>query len=102
MGKGRDVGMQQIYKFEAKLSQGASEQSISRDVSRMLNRLDFLRLMSFYFGGIGHYLSSVLTIAAIWVMVYLMLGLAMFENEKIGDRPIIPEGLLQVSRCLYY
>jgi callose synthase len=38
VGKGRDVGMQQIYKFEAKLSQGAAEQSISRDVSRMLNR----------------------------------------------------------------
>lgn len=32
------MGMQQIYKFEAKLSQGAAEQSISRDVSRMLNR----------------------------------------------------------------
>ena len=26
VGKGRDVGMQQIYKFEAKLSQGAAEQ----------------------------------------------------------------------------
>jgi callose synthase len=32
VGKGRDVGMTQIYKFEAKLSQGAGEQSLSRDV----------------------------------------------------------------------
>jgi len=27
--KGRDVGMSQIYMFEAKLSQGATEQSLS-------------------------------------------------------------------------
>ena len=96
VGKGRDVGMGQIYKFEAKLSQGAAEQSISRDVSRMLNRVDFFRLLTFYFGGIGHYLSSVLTVTAIWLMVYLMLGLALFQHEKIGDRPIVPEGTLQI------
>jgi len=29
VGKGRDVGMSQIYMFEAKLSQGATEQSLS-------------------------------------------------------------------------
>ena len=97
VGKGRDVGMQQIYKFEAKLSQGAAEQSISRDVSRMLGRVDFFRLLSYYFGGIGHYLSSVLTVAAIWLLVYLLLGLALFEHEKIGDRPMVPIGTLQVA-----
>ncbi|CAN0028205.1 unnamed protein product [Sphacelaria rigidula] len=53
VGKGRDVGMQQIYKFEAKLSQGAAEQTLSRDVNRLGDRLDFFRLMSFYFGGLG-------------------------------------------------
>jgi callose synthase len=97
VGKGRDVGMQQIYKFEAKLSQGAAEQSISRDVSRMLGRVDFFRLLSYYFGGIGHYLSSVLTVAAIWLLVYLLLGLALFQHEKIGDRPMVPIGTLQVA-----
>jgi callose synthase len=97
VGKGRDVGMQQIYKFEAKLSEGAAEQSLSRDLSRMLARVDFFRLLSFYFGGIGHYLSSVLTVAAIWGLVYLMLGLALFNLERIGDRPIVPEGALQFA-----
>jgi callose synthase len=62
----------------------------------LILRVDFFRLLSFYFGGIGHYLSSVLTIMAIWLMVYLMLGLALFQAEKIGDRPIVPEGFLQV------
>ena len=39
VGKGRDVGMQQIYKFEAKLSQGNAEQVLSRDVHRIAARL---------------------------------------------------------------
>jgi callose synthase len=59
--------------------------------------VDFWRLLSFYFGGIGHYLSSVLTVVAIWLLVYLMLGLALFEHERIGERPIIPQGTLQVK-----
>lgn len=97
VGKGRDVGMQPICKFEGKLSEGAAEQSLSRDLRRMLARLDFFRLLSFYFGGIGHYLCSVLTVTAIWGLVYLMLGLALFGLEKIGDRPIVPEGALQFA-----
>ncbi|TFJ83846.1 hypothetical protein NSK_004943 [Nannochloropsis salina CCMP1776] len=96
VGKGRDVGMQQIYKFEAKLSQGAAEQSISRDVYRMVNRVDFFRLLTYYFGGIGHYLSSVLTVAAIWLLVYVLLSLSLFQHEKIGDRPMVPIGTLQM------
>jgi callose synthase len=69
VGKGRDVGMSQIYKFEAKLSQGAAEQSLSRDVYRMCHRLDFCRLLSFYYGGIGHYFSNVLTVFTVYIVV---------------------------------
>lgn len=96
IGKGRDVGMSQIYKFEAKLSQGAAEQSLSRDVYRMCNRLDFFRLLSFYYGGIGHYFSNVLTILTVYVVVYLMAVLAIFDLEKIGDRIITPMGTIQM------
>lgn len=96
VGKGRDVGMSQIYKFEAKLSQGAGEQSLSRDVYRMCNRLDFFRLLSFYYGGIGHYFSNVLTILTVYVVVYLMAVLAIFDLEKIGDRVITPMGTIQM------
>jgi callose synthase len=95
-GKGRDVGMSQIYQFEAKLSQGAAEQSLSRDVYRMCNRLDFFRLLSFYYGGIGHYFSNVLTIFTVYVVVYLMTLLAIFNLEKIGDRTITPMGTIQM------
>jgi len=96
VGKGRDVGMSQIYKFEAKLSQGAAEQTLSRDVYRMCNRLDFYRLLSFYYGGIGHYLSNVLTILTVYVVVYLMAILAIFDMEQIGDRKITPMGTIQM------
>ena len=95
-GKGRDVGMSQIYQFEAKLSQGAAEQSLSRDVYRMCNRLDFFRLLSFYYGGIGHYFSNVLTIFTVYVVVYLMTLLAIFNLEKIGERTITPMGTIQM------
>jgi len=50
VGKGRDVGLQQLFKFEAKLAQGAAMQSLSRDVYRMAFSLDFFRLLSFYYG----------------------------------------------------
>jgi callose synthase len=96
VGKGRDVGMSQIYKFEAKLSQGAAEQSLSRDMYRMCQRLDFCRLLGFYFGGIGHYFSNVLTVLTVYVVVYLMVLLAIFDLEKIGDRMITPMGTIQM------
>ena len=82
VGKGRDVGMQQIYKFEAKLSQGNAEQCLSRDVSRIASRLDFPRLLSYYFGGIGHYINSALTIITIQVATYLALLLAVLSARK--------------------
>jgi len=96
VGKGRDVGMSQIYKFEAKLSQGAGEQSLSRDVYRMCHRLDFCRLLSFYYGGIGHYFSNVLTVLTVYIVVYLTAILAIFGYERIGDRVITPMGAIQM------
>ena len=96
VGKGRDVGMTQIYQFEAKLSQGAGEQSLSRDVYRLCHRLDFARLLSYYFGGIGHYFSNVLTVITVYVVVYLMAILALYDLEKIGDRLITPMGTIQM------
>eukprot|EP00953_Heterococcus_sp_UTEX-ZZ885_P000789 949-Heterococcus_DN1.PRE.1 len=96
VGKGRDVGMQQIYKFEAKLAQGAAEQSLSRDTNRLGARLDFYRLTSFYFGGLGYYVGNFITVATIVFVVYFMLALAVFQAEKIGERKITPEGTLQM------
>lgn len=96
VGKGRDVGLQQTYKFEAKLSQGNAEQSLSRDVSRIANRLDFYRLFSFYYGGIGHYLSNALVMFTLVIVVYTMFALALYHEEGVNGRPMKPEGLFQL------
>lgn len=98
VGKGRDVGLQQTYKFEAKLSQGNAEQSLSRDLARLGHGLDFFRLFSFYYGGIGHYLSNALIIVTLWVVVYSVLFLAMFNQETVGSitGKIVPLGLFQI------
>ena len=96
VGKGRDVGMQQIYKFEAKLSQGNAEQCLARDVSRVAARLDFPRLLSYYFGGIGHYINSALTIVTIQVATYLALLLSVYGAESIGHRLVVPLGGVQI------
>lgn len=97
VGKGRDVGLQQTYKFEAKLSQGNAEQSISRDIDRICDRLDFFRLLSFYYGGIGHYVSNTLVMFTLVLVVYSMLGLAVFNEEGVNGRGVQPEGVLQLA-----
>eukprot|EP01041_Mallomonas_annulata_P000789 gene789-1528_t len=96
VGKGRDVGLQQTYKFEAKLSQGNAEQTLSRDVYRINDRLDFFRLLSFYYGGIGHYMANTMVIFTLVVVVYCMTGQALYKEEGVNGRPMKPEGLLQM------
>ena len=97
VGKGRDVGLQQTYKFEAKLSQGNAEQSISRDMNRICSRLDFFRLMSFYFGGIGHYIANTTVMFTLVLVVYTMTGCAIFNEEGVNGRKVKPEGILQIA-----
>ena len=79
VGKGRDVGLPQLYKFEAKLSQGAAEQALSRDVYRLSNSLDFFRLLTFYCAGLGFYISNCLTIWAIYLFLYSKMLLVLFR-----------------------
>jgi callose synthase len=73
VGKGRDVGMQQIYKFEAKLASGNAEQCLSRDVYRLAQRLDLTRSFSFYYSGPGFYFNNAATVFAMFFFMYLQL-----------------------------
>ncbi|MCO5604236.1 hypothetical protein L7F22_058399 [Adiantum nelumboides] len=78
VGKGRDVGMTQITRFEAKIAGGNGEQMLSREVYRLGHRLDFFRMFSFYYSTVGFYFNSLLVILAayafIWGRVYLGLS----------------------------
>lgn len=58
IGKGRDVSLNSISKFEAKVANGNSEQTISRDIFRLARQFDFFRMLSCYFTTIGFYFSS--------------------------------------------
>ncbi|CAK9160753.1 unnamed protein product, partial [Ilex paraguariensis] len=58
VGKGRDVGLNQIALFEGKVAGGNGEQVLSRDVYRLGQLLDFFRMLSFYFTTVGYYVCT--------------------------------------------
>ncbi|KAF2545040.1 hypothetical protein F2Q70_00019470 [Brassica cretica] len=61
VGKGRDVGLNQISMFEAKIANGNGEQTLSRDLYRLGHRFDFFRMLSCYFTTIGFYFSTMVS-----------------------------------------
>ncbi|RHN69933.1 putative 1,3-beta-glucan synthase [Medicago truncatula] len=81
VGKGRDVGMNQISLFEAKVACGNGEQILSRDVYRLGHRFDFFRMLSFYFTTVGFYISSMIVVFTTYAFLYgkLYLSLSGFE-----------------------
>lgn len=79
VGKGRDVGLNQISLFEAKVACGNGEQTLSRDIYRLGHRFDFFRMLSCFFTTTGFYVNSVvipfdLKIATTekWTILYLI------------------------------
>ncbi|KAH9770732.1 callose synthase 7 [Citrus sinensis] len=90
VGKGRDVGMNQISSFEAKVANGNGEQTLSRDVYRLGRRFDFFRMLSFYFTTVGFYLSSMITVLTVYVFLYGRLYMVMSGLEReILENPSI-------------
>jgi hypothetical protein len=58
VGKGRDVGFNDISKFEAKVANGNGEQTISRDIYRLGQGFDFFRMLSCYYTTVGFYFNN--------------------------------------------
>ncbi|XP_042477426.1 callose synthase 7-like [Macadamia integrifolia] len=96
VGKGRDVGMNQISLFEAKVSNGNGEQTLSRDVYRLGRRFDFFRMLSFYFTTVGFYFSSMVTVIIVYVFLYGRLYLVLSGLE----RSILLDPSVQQSKSL--
>ncbi|XP_023756013.1 putative callose synthase 8 [Lactuca sativa] len=82
VGKGRDVSLNQISKFEAKVANGNSEQVLSRDIYRLGRRFDFFRMLSCYFTTVGFYFSSLISVIGIYVFLYGQLYLVLSGLEK--------------------
>lgn len=87
VGKGRDVGLNQIALFEGKVAGGNGEQVLSRDVYRLGQLLDFYRMMSFYFTTVGYYFCTMLTVLTVYIFLYGKTYLALSGvGEDIKDR----------------
>ncbi|TKY50586.1 Callose synthase 9 [Spatholobus suberectus] len=82
VGKGRDVGLNQIALFEGKVSGGNGEQVLSRDVYRLGQLFDFFRMMSFYFTTVGYYLCTMLTVLTVYAFLY---GKAYLALSGVGE-----------------
>ncbi|CAN0877401.1 Putative callose synthase 6 [Linum grandiflorum] len=81
VGKGRDVGLNQISLFEAKVACGNGEQTLSRDIYRLGHRFDFFRMMSCYYTTIGFYISSMVVVFTVYAFLYGRLYLALSGLE---------------------
>ncbi|CAA0816289.1 Callose synthase 7 [Striga hermonthica] len=96
VGKGRDVGMNQISLFEAKVANGNGEQTLSRDVFRLGRQFDFYRMLSFYFTTVGFYFSSMVTVLTVYVFLYGRLYMVLSGLE----RRILEEPFMGQSNAL--
>ncbi|GAB2275112.1 Callose synthase 7 [Dionaea muscipula] len=104
VGKGRDVGMNQISLFEAKVANGNGEQTLSRDVYRLGRRFDFYRMLSFYFTTVGFYFCSMITVLTVYVFLYGRLYMALsglemaiIENPTIHQSKALEDALATQS-----
>ncbi|RID61679.1 hypothetical protein BRARA_E00810 [Brassica rapa] len=86
VGKGRDVGLNQIALFEGKVAGGNGEQVLSRDVYRIGQLFDFFRMMSFYFTTVGFYVCTMMTVLTVYVFLYGRVYLAFSGSDRAISR----------------
>eukprot|EP00656_Telonema_subtile_P053047 TRINITY_DN755_c0_g2_i12.p1 TRINITY_DN755_c0_g2~~TRINITY_DN755_c0_g2_i12.p1 ORF type:complete len:2229 (+),score=428.66 TRINITY_DN755_c0_g2_i12:164-6850(+) len=106
VGKGRDTGLGQIYKFEAKVAQGNAEQSTSRDYYRLGNSFSLTRLASLYFGHLGYYIAITGMLVTIFVFLYANVILSLTTVDPCSaDDPKLTESacgaLVQVLNAIW-
>ncbi|XP_068662809.1 putative callose synthase 8 [Aristolochia californica] len=82
VGKGRDVGLNQISKFEAKIANGNSEQTLSRDIYRLGHQFDFFRMLSCYFTTVGFYFNSLMSVLGVYLFLYGQIYLILSGLDK--------------------
>ncbi|KAL5082204.1 hypothetical protein RYX36_010625 [Vicia faba] len=81
VGKGRDVGLNQISMFEAKVASGNGEQVLSRDVYRLGHRLDFFRMLSFFYTTVGFFFNTMMVVLTVYAFLWGRLLLALSGVE---------------------
>ncbi|MCO5578496.1 hypothetical protein L7F22_032339 [Adiantum nelumboides] len=104
VGKGRDMGLNQISRFEAKIANGNGEQTMSRDVYRLGHRVDFFRMLSVYFTTVGFYFNSLLVVLIVYVFLYGRVYLALSGLESrlamVGLQDNVPLQFAMASQAI--
>ncbi|KAE8075936.1 hypothetical protein FH972_014616 [Carpinus fangiana] len=85
VGKGRDVGLNQVSMFEAKVASGNGEQVLSRDVYRLGHRLDFFRMLSFFYTTVGFFFNTMVVILTVYAFLWGRLYLALSGVEAAAN-----------------
>ncbi|GLT29454.1 hypothetical protein SLA2020_043220 [Shorea laevis] len=87
VGKGRDVGLNPISMFEAKVASGNGELVLSRDVYRLGHRLDFFRMLSFYYTTVGFFFDTMMVVLTVYTFLWgrLYLALSGIENSASSN-----------------
>jgi callose synthase len=67
--------------FEAKVASGNGEQVLSRDVYRLGHRLDFFRMLSFYYTTVGFFISNMIVVLTVFVFLWSRVYLALSGIE---------------------
>ncbi|KAH0457594.1 hypothetical protein IEQ34_012909 [Dendrobium chrysotoxum] len=70
VGKGRDVGLNQIFLYESKDTCSNGEQILSRDIYRLAHQFDLFCMLSYYFTTVGFYVSSMMVVIIVHLFLY--------------------------------
>ncbi|KAK9676237.1 hypothetical protein RND81_11G063300 [Saponaria officinalis] len=97
VGKGRDVGMNQISLFEAKVANGNGEQTLSR--YRLGRRFDFYRMLSFYYTTVGFYFSSMVTVLTVGLEKQIIQS-SIINQSKSLEEALAPQSIFQIGVLL--
>eukprot|EP01052_Picozoa_sp_SAG31_P049147 SAG31_NODE_10625_length_1115_cov_1.430118_1_plen_172_part_10 len=82
VGKGKDLGFEQTYVFESKISSGNAEQSLSRDFTRLCDEMDMFRLLSFFHSSNGFYWSNLLVVWSTSWFIYSQLFMSIMIRTE--------------------
>ena len=99
VGKGRDMGFGSILGFISKLSRGTAQMSTSRQSHRLGVRLGFGRLLGFYYGHTGYYLSQLHFHHVLYItfVMTLLLGLA----DGTGVLPNVAPAAINMQQLIF-
>eukprot|EP00966_Prymnesium_polylepis_P008118 187141-Prymnesium_polylepis.1 len=99
VGKGRDMGFGSILGFFCKLSSGTAQMSTSRQSYRLGVRLSFGRLLGFYYGHAGYYLSQLHLYHVLYGVFVIQLLFALADG--VGLLPLVSVAAISIMELLF-